>query len=305
MVSVIVPNYNHAPFLRERIDSILAQSYTDFELILLDDCSTDNSREILNSYRDNPHVSHIIFNEKNSGSTFIQWQRGFALAKGEYIWVAESDDRAEKDLLLECMKRLDSDKDIILAYTYSYYIDENGNHLNISIDEPKKYHNNGIYDSRTFCRRRMIYKNIVYNASMTVFRKSALTHVTNDYLEYRYCGDWCFWFDMLFTDGKVAEIPIKLNNYRQHLNKVSNNAGKIGFGPREIAKCQQRMANILELTPYQRQCLRGRLTKRIRKDSSPNIQETINLYPDMYKGSWWDIIVYEFDKFTGLSGMQH
>lgn len=69
MVSVIVPNYNHAPFLRERIDSILAQSYTDFELILLDDCSTDNSRDILNSYRDNPHVSHIIFNEKNSGST--------------------------------------------------------------------------------------------------------------------------------------------------------------------------------------------------------------------------------------------
>jgi len=48
-VSVIVPNYNHAPYLKQRIDSILAQSYQDFELILLDDCSTDNSREMLDN----------------------------------------------------------------------------------------------------------------------------------------------------------------------------------------------------------------------------------------------------------------
>ena len=65
MVSVIVPNYNHALYLHERIESILLQSYTEFELILLDDCSTDNSQDILNSYRNNPHVSHIVFNEKS------------------------------------------------------------------------------------------------------------------------------------------------------------------------------------------------------------------------------------------------
>ena len=76
LVSVIVPNYNHAPYLRERIDSILNQTFQDFELILLDDCSPDNSREIINSYKDNPHVSHIVLNEENSGNTFVQWDLG-------------------------------------------------------------------------------------------------------------------------------------------------------------------------------------------------------------------------------------
>ena len=305
MVSVIVPNYNHALYLHERIESILLQSYTEFELILLDDCSTDNSQDILNSYRNNPHVSHIVFNEKNSGSTFVQWQRGFSLAKGEYIWIAESDDKAESDLLKECVNRLDANPDIILAYSNSNYIDQDGNVMGISIDEPKKYCNNGIYDARTFCRTRMIYKNIIYNASMAVFRKSALAHVTNDFMEYRYCGDWCFWFDMLYTDGKVAEVPLKLNNYRQHLNKVSMRVHKSGAGSREVARCQLRMADILGLSSYQRQCLRGRLTKRIHKASEENLQETINLYPELYKGSWWDILIYEIDKYTGFSGMRH
>ena len=90
-VSVIVPNYNHAPYLRQRIESILDQSHQDFELILLDDCSTDGSRDIMESYRGDPRVSHIVYNEANSGSTFRQWDKGIELAQGECVWVAESD----------------------------------------------------------------------------------------------------------------------------------------------------------------------------------------------------------------------
>ena len=95
-LSVIVPNYNYARFLNARIGSILNQSFQDFELILLDDCSTDNSREVLECYRNNPHVSHIVFNEQNSGSPFIQWMKGIELARGEYIWIAEADDLADE-----------------------------------------------------------------------------------------------------------------------------------------------------------------------------------------------------------------
>lgn len=54
LVCVIVPNYNHAWYLRERIDSVLAQDYQDFEIILLDDCSTDGSRDIIKSYEGHP-----------------------------------------------------------------------------------------------------------------------------------------------------------------------------------------------------------------------------------------------------------
>lgn len=75
-VSVIIPNYNHAPYLKERIESVTGQEYDDIEVILLDDCSGDNSREIIERYRSHPKVSQVIFNEKNSGTTFAQWKRG-------------------------------------------------------------------------------------------------------------------------------------------------------------------------------------------------------------------------------------
>ena len=85
-VSVIIPNFNHAAYLDQRINSVLNQTYQDFEVILLDDCSTDNSKEVLLKYSDNMKVAHVIFNDKNCGSTFNQWKKGLHLAKGKYIW---------------------------------------------------------------------------------------------------------------------------------------------------------------------------------------------------------------------------
>ena len=100
LVSVIIPSYNHEKFLKERIDSVLNQTFQDFELIILDDLSPDNSREIIESYRAHPKVSQIIYNEKNSGSTFFQWNKAvLSLAKGEFIWIAESDDVADPKFL--------------------------------------------------------------------------------------------------------------------------------------------------------------------------------------------------------------
>ena len=106
-VSVIVPNYNHARYLKARIDSILNQTFQDFELILLDDCSTDNSVELLQSYAGHPHVSHIVLNDRNTGSPFLQWQKGIGLAQGEYVWIAESDDTAQPDFLSTTVAVLD------------------------------------------------------------------------------------------------------------------------------------------------------------------------------------------------------
>src|SRR5690349_2386149 len=91
-ISVIIPNFDHASFLKQRIESVLNQTFQDFEIIILDDCSTDNSREIIEQYRQHPKVSHIEYNKTNSGSTFIQWQKGLSIAVGEYMWIAESDD---------------------------------------------------------------------------------------------------------------------------------------------------------------------------------------------------------------------
>src|ERR1700722_8508136 len=86
-VSVIIPSYNHARFLRQRIDTVLQQTFQDFEVILLDDCSPDNSPEIISSYVGDSRV-RIEFNAINSGSTFKQWNKGVRMARGDYVWIA-------------------------------------------------------------------------------------------------------------------------------------------------------------------------------------------------------------------------
>src|SRR5687767_14108483 len=97
--SVIIPNYNHGRFLHERIGSVVAQKKEPFEIIILDDHSTDNSREVIEIYRAHRLVTHIVYNEKNSGSPFAQWVRGIKLATASWIWIAESDDVANADFL--------------------------------------------------------------------------------------------------------------------------------------------------------------------------------------------------------------
>lgn len=116
-ISVIVPNYNHADYLRERLDSILNQSYQNFELIILDDASTDGSLDILNEYKHHSKVSHFIVNNKNSGSPFKQWKKGLKLAEGDYIWIAESDDSCELDFIESQINKL-SQTDISVAKTH-------------------------------------------------------------------------------------------------------------------------------------------------------------------------------------------
>src|SRR6201984_3673791 len=114
-VSVIVPNYNHARFLRKRIESVLGQTFQDFELILLDDCSIDDSRAILSQYAGDPRV-RIDFNNVNSGSPFKQWNKGVRLARGKYVWIAESDDYADERLLERLVALLEANQEAAFAY---------------------------------------------------------------------------------------------------------------------------------------------------------------------------------------------
>src|SRR5258707_10731320 len=110
-VSVVIPNYNHARYLRQGVGSVLEQTCQDFELILLDDCSSDDSRSILSSYAGDPRV-RMEFNEANSGSAFKQWNKGVRLARGKYVWIAESDDYADARLMERLVRVLDGDPEV-------------------------------------------------------------------------------------------------------------------------------------------------------------------------------------------------
>src|SRR5215467_16170811 len=120
-VSIVVPNYNHARFLPQRLDSILGQTFQDFELILLDDCSTDDSRSVLSQHGRDPRV-RIEFNEVNSKNPFKQWNKGVGLARGEYVWIAESDDYADERFLEKLVARLDAEPRAAFAYCRSWRV---------------------------------------------------------------------------------------------------------------------------------------------------------------------------------------
>lgn len=210
LVSIIIPNYNHAKFLNQRIDSILYQTYTNYEIIILDDMSLDNSVEIIKQYQNNKHVSHIVINEENSGSPFKQWKKGFDLAKGELIWIAESDDTCKKTLLETLVKEFQKDEKCTVAFCKSTKIDSDNNPIG---EEGLK---NDIHmDGRKFIKKYLSRYNYIANASSAVFKKDILNHVDWSFTSYRGCGDWIMWVEIVSL-GNVAYIHTPLNCFRKH-----------------------------------------------------------------------------------------
>jgi glycosyltransferase involved in cell wall biosynthesis len=224
-VSVIVPNYNHAPYLRQRIESILCQRYQDIELILLDDCSTDASRTILESYRHHAKVSHIVYNHENSGNTFLQWEQGIRLATGNYIWLAESDDWATDSFLESLLAQFALHPTAVIAFCQSHLIDESGRFIQKKAPSSTVLLETG----NAFIAHQLLYGNAIYNASMCVFKKSAYAQINAGlYTDMRYCGDWFLW-SLLCQQGDVVAVKQPLNYFRKHRQTVSLHAEKQGL----------------------------------------------------------------------------
>ncbi len=222
-VSVILPNYNHGVYLQERIDSILNQTFQDFELIILDDVSTDNSRDIIEKYKGNSRISNIIYNEKNSGSTFRQWDKGVSLSKGEYIWFAESDDWCDPNLLKYLVQGIESDPDCTISYCQSYCVDGDNK---IRFTSHHTYLSE-IKEGATFIRDFMIDQVSIFNASMALWRKSYYKDLSKHFMDFKMCGDWLFWVQ-LAAMGKVHISGRVLNYFRKHANDVSGNMYRSG-----------------------------------------------------------------------------
>ncbi len=299
LVTVIIPNYNHGKYLRQRIDSVLRQDFQDFELIILDDKSTDDSLAVIREYEGQPHVAHIIANEKNTGNTFIQWERGINLAQGEYIWIAESDDVAKPQLLSTLIEALQAHQEAVVAFCHSTMIDSNGEPMEMSWHPHGSSGETIIYDGIQFNRRKMLVKNHIYNASMVVFKKSVFNKVPNDYQKYRYCGDWLFWVHVC-TQGKVIEVCKQLNLYRQHNNKVTNHSLVNGGMWRDLGGIMCQYIQLFQLNKIQQSCLRGRWTKRFNKSAHDEDKAIRAEFPDIYNGTTFDIILYEIGKLFGF-----
>ncbi len=238
LVSVILPNYNHSKYLNERIQSILNQTYTNYEIIILDDCSTDDSRKIIDNYKSLPCVSNIIFNEINSGSPFKQWEKGFSYAKGELIWIAESDDCCEPNFLQENIDTLAKyGNECVISFCRSVKIDTDGNRLS-----EEGFDNNTYFNGRKFVKRYLSRYNYIPNASSAVFRKDVLRYVDPSYMEFRGCGDWVFWIEVC-KNGKVTYINKPLNYFRQHVKSTTSQLFISGGTEQEVIRVYKHMVD--------------------------------------------------------------
>lgn len=265
VVSVILPNYNHSLYLKERIESILNQTYQDFELILLDDCSTDNSREILFAYKDHPKVSSLILNEGNTGNTFLQWDKGIRRAKGEFIWIAESDDYADSHFLEATVSALQQAPGATMCLTGSVLIDEHSERLKRkSRDRWKETGEVKIFDGKEYVKHNLAYRNYVYNASMVVFRRDIYEGLDKSFQRLRCAGDWQFWAEVALQ-GQVIEVRKKLNSFRQHSNKVTSKSKYTGEGIFDTIEVMHYILSHVPVSTYKRWMVMGECYRIIGK----------------------------------------
>lgn len=275
-VSVIVPSYNHAPYLAPRLDSILAQTCQDFELIFLDDASPDHTREVFARYADHPRI-RAVFNERNSGNVFKQWNRGLAMARGEYVWIAESDDYADPEFLAALVARLEAHPEVGVAYCESRKVNSAGEPLGLASEwygatyRSDRWRSSFVADGAAEARDYALAGSPIANASCAVFRRSLAQAAGGAPEHLRLTGDWLFWVT-LFGSAKVAFECRPLNFYRQHDGSVSSHSVRSGLDLEEFYHLanhvRSRFSPAPELVERTRKLLFDRwLWRSLRRDS--------------------------------------
>lgn len=250
-VSVIVPNYNHARYLAQRVDSILGQTWGDYEVIILDDASTDGSQAVIETYCRNSRIRSIV-NTANSGSACHQWNRGMREARGEYVWIAESDDYADVRFLETMVARLDARPAVGLVYCDSHNVAANGEIIGRQSEYyrlqgvarwGKDFDNTGLEEVRD----QLMYWNSIPNASAVLIRKTVYERVGGAPEDFRLCGDWMTWVKVLLASD-LSYVAEPLNYFRCHRETVRGTTAN-ALSLREHYRVSGYIARHLKLGP--------------------------------------------------------
>jgi glycosyltransferase involved in cell wall biosynthesis len=223
-ISVIIPNFNHARFLGERLRSILAQSIEISELIILDDASTDNSRDVILELTKNIQIPvKLAFNETNSGRIFRQWKKGLELAQGDLIWICESDDTCDAGFLRTLVPYFDNPS-IMMAFGRIESVDGSGNLVpqsGLPLAASAFWGNPIVSSARSWFNGPFGNRNVVANVGGCIFRKQQFTQeILDEFTSYRICGDW-FLYSRVARGGRIAYDPAARAYFRVHTSNSS------------------------------------------------------------------------------------
>lgn len=203
-ISVVMSVYNAEKYLTEAVESILAQTYSDFELILINDKSTDGSGEILKSYAQKDPRIVILENEQNIGLT-KSLNRGLAIAKGEYIARMDADDISVADRFEKQVAFLDTHLDYSFVSCIGRYIDENGNPEQLRLFPET---NEEIY--------AMMPKVDAVMHPGVMFRREDIAKIGNYCEDFRVVQDYDLWFRGMAAGYKFYNIQEPLVLFRRN-----------------------------------------------------------------------------------------
>lgn len=223
-VTVIIPNYNHAQYLSKRIDSVLNQTYQDFEVIILDDCSSDSSKLIIENYRGHPKIKSIVYNKVNSGGVYYQWKKGIAMAECDFIWIAESDDYAEPEFLMQLLQPFEKYPNLGISFCNSNWVDDKGEVGESLSSYNESFYKNGIME----IKEKLLTVNTIQNVSAVIIKREYAEIGLKKISKFKSCGDWFLYISILKNTDLYYNNE-KLNNFRWYHNNTSNKANKSGL----------------------------------------------------------------------------
>jgi len=264
-ISVVIPNYNYEKFMYQRIYSILSQTEKINELIILDDCSKDNSRALIDKLEKHlKNFIHIkkVYNDTNSGSAFKQWEKGFSLATSDYVWIAEADDYCKKNFLKNVIKPTKKDSNIVLSYADTAFIDKDGIIIMRTIKPEIDILKTGHWNHNFINKGLLEIKNYAYlnctiaNVSSVLFKKDNYRKFFKQAGKYKQAGDWLFYINVM-SCGNVAFTNKPLNYYRIHGNNVTSVTKKEAH-LKEIEKIHQYCDKTYKLNKNQKKQIEKR-----------------------------------------------
>jgi glycosyltransferase involved in cell wall biosynthesis len=213
----MLPNYNHAPFLNERLESIVNQGVDDLEILLMDDFSQDVSPQILQDFCRRDRRARLLANTTNSGSTFRQWKKGLAEARGEFVWIAESDDAADPELLRSLLALHEAHPETILCYAQSLMMDLSSRPYGPATSwtddiDPERWKQDYVAPGLEELAVALSVKNTIPNVSAVLFRNRAVLREVIDE-NMRLCADWLSYV-RLCGHGEIGYCHRPLNRWR-------------------------------------------------------------------------------------------
>ena len=222
-VSVILSSYNHEKYIAQAIQSVLNQTFADFELLIFDDGSSDNSREIIKSFQD-PRIKTFLY-EVNRGAK-IALQESLAAVQGKYIAVHHSDDLWTADKLEKQVNFLDSHAEYLACFTWAEIIDENNQPYELS--EKNNYY--GVFDQENRSREQWLH-DLFFRGNCFCHPSIMLRNQKNIYQDlYGVSGlwqlpDYSAWVRLLFKSNLYV-LPERLTLFRLRRNRPENTSAE-------------------------------------------------------------------------------